>query len=186
MRALRLTTIGLAGLLAISLAVTLRADPPTMKMTTDIPANVITPDRTETRLGTLEFTDGFPSAETSQKIWDFMDFQRAVEVMIMTTPAASLSGFRRGIREFGPDNETMIVWEGRHGLPGPDPDAQHHGGLHVHVDRPEGRPDGHGDPAERPRDHRRRLVPLRHGLRERWAGQGAGREVPPRAARLRG
>ncbi len=31
----------------------------------------------------------------------------------MTTPAASLAGFRRGIREFGPDNETAIIWESR-------------------------------------------------------------------------
>ena len=42
-----------------------------------------------------------------------MDFSRAVEVMIMTTPAASLQGFRKGIQKWGPDNETMIVWEGR-------------------------------------------------------------------------
>ena len=90
-----------------------RVAPPTMKMTTDIPANVITPDRTETRLGTLEFTDGFPTEETTQKVWDHMDFSRAVEVMIMTTPAASLQGFRKGIQKWGPDNETMIVWEGR-------------------------------------------------------------------------
>ncbi len=102
--------------LAASLLVPLQAEdeqPPKMKMTTDIPANVITPDRTETRLGTLEFTDGFPSAETSEKIWDFMDFSRAVEVMIMTTPTASLQGFRKGIQKWGPDNETMIYWNGR-------------------------------------------------------------------------
>ncbi len=84
-----------------------------MKMTTEIPANVQTPDRTETRLGALEFVDGFPTAETSQKVWDHLDFSRAVEVMIMTTPAASLVGFRKGIRQWGPDNETMIIWEGR-------------------------------------------------------------------------
>ena len=58
-----------------------------------------TPDRTETRIGTLEFTDGFPSEDTAQKVWDHMDFSRAVEVMIMTTPAASLQGFRKGIQK---------------------------------------------------------------------------------------
>ena len=83
-----------------------------MKMTTEIPANVITPDRTETRLGTLEFIDGFPTEETAQKVWDHMDFSRAVEVMIMTTPAASLQGFRKGIQKWGPDNETMISGRG--------------------------------------------------------------------------
>ena len=84
-----------------------------LKMTTEIPENVITPDEMETRLGTLRFVDGFPTEETAQKVWDQLDFQRAVEVMIMTTPAASLSGFRRSIREWGPDNETMIYWAGR-------------------------------------------------------------------------
>lgn len=87
--------------------------PPAMKMTTEIPASVVTPAEVETRLGTLRFEDGFPTEETAEMVWDQLDFQRAVEVMIMTTPAASLSGFRRGIREFGPDNETMIIWEGR-------------------------------------------------------------------------
>ena len=90
-----------------------RVAPPKMAMTTEIPANVITPDKMETSIGTLEFYDGFPTDETAQKVWDNLDFVRAVEAMIMTTPAASLVGFRQGIRDFGPDNETMIFWNGR-------------------------------------------------------------------------
>jgi hypothetical protein len=85
----------------------------TYKMTTEVPENVLIPDVVETRLGTLEFFDGVPTAETAAKVWDQLDFQRAVECMILTTPAASLSGFRRGIREYGPDNETAIIWETR-------------------------------------------------------------------------
>ncbi|MGB5690959.1 MAG: DUF1254 domain-containing protein, partial [Flavobacteriaceae bacterium] len=85
----------------------------TYKMTTQIPENVITPDVVETSIGTLKFNDGFPTEETAQKVWDNLDFVRAVEAMIMTTPAASLVGFRQGIRDFGPDNETMIYWNGR-------------------------------------------------------------------------
>ena len=89
------------------------AESPTYKNTTDIPANVVTPDRTETRIGTLEFVDGVPTPDTSQALWDHLDFSRAVEAMIMTTPAASLAGFRKGLRQFGPDNETMMYWHGR-------------------------------------------------------------------------
>jgi hypothetical protein len=37
------------------------------------------------------------SPSTAQKIWDYLDFSRAVEAMIMSTPAASLSGFRNGV-----------------------------------------------------------------------------------------
>ena len=89
------------------------ATPQKYKMTTEIPKNVLIPDEVETRLGTLKFFDGVPTAETAEKVWNQLDFQRAVECMILTTPAASLSGFRRGIREFGPDNETAIIWENR-------------------------------------------------------------------------
>lgn len=37
------------------------AKPPKMKMTTDIPKSILTPDKVETRIGTLEFFDGYPS-----------------------------------------------------------------------------------------------------------------------------
>ncbi|MGB5572981.1 MAG: DUF1254 domain-containing protein, partial [Thermoanaerobaculia bacterium] len=103
----------LIGMVAAGIAPAVAADAPAMKYSTKIPANVITPDKVETSIGTLEFNDGFPTDETAKKVWDNLDFVRAVEAMIMTTPAASLVGFRRGIRDFGPDNETMIIWEGR-------------------------------------------------------------------------
>ena len=114
MKTKAIIALTLGGLLLTGLTpVAMAATPPKMKMTTEIPANVLIPDKVETRLGTLEFFDGVPTAETAQKIWDNQDFSRAVESMIMTTPAASLAGFRRGIREFGPDNETAIIWESR-------------------------------------------------------------------------
>jgi hypothetical protein len=113
MKTRSLFTLALAGLLVTILATTGWAAPPTYKMTTQIPDNVLIPDEVDTRLGTLKFFDGVPTEETAAKVWDQLDFQRAVECMILTTPAASLSGFRRGIREFGPDNETAIIWEER-------------------------------------------------------------------------
>ena len=106
-------TMSLAVMITVSLSVSLWAEPPKMKYTTKIPASVITPDTMETRIGTLNFVSGVPTEETAQKVWDQLDFARAVEVMIMTTPAASLQGFRKGIQKWGPDNETMIYWDGR-------------------------------------------------------------------------
>jgi hypothetical protein len=44
-----------------------RAEPPRMKMTTSIPKSILTPDKIETRIGTLEFFDGFPNDETVEK-----------------------------------------------------------------------------------------------------------------------
>jgi hypothetical protein len=41
-----------------------------MKMTTDIPVELTTPDPVETRLGTLQFFDGFPDKATVLKVYD--------------------------------------------------------------------------------------------------------------------
>jgi hypothetical protein len=108
-----LTSLAVSAALATSMVTAFASQPPKMKMTTEIPANVVTPDKMKTSIGTLHFKDGVPTKETAQKIWDQQDFSRAVEAMIMTTPTASLQGFRKGIQKWGPDNETMIYWDGR-------------------------------------------------------------------------
>jgi hypothetical protein len=59
-------------------------------MTTDIPPGIITPDRVETRLGTLRFFDGFPDDATVQTLYDNLDFQRAVQAHLAALPAAAL------------------------------------------------------------------------------------------------
>ena len=84
--------------------------PPKMKMTTEIPASIEIPDEVETRLGTLRFEGGFPTEETAQMIYDQLDFQRAVESVMMTTPGASVHAFAQANRKYGPDNVTAIIW----------------------------------------------------------------------------
>jgi hypothetical protein len=51
--------------------------PPKMKMTTNIPAEITTPDSIETSLGTLRFFDGLPDKVTVEKVFDNLDFMRA-------------------------------------------------------------------------------------------------------------
>src|SRR6516225_9419987 len=85
------------------------ADKP--KYATDIPQSITTPNGIETRLGTLKFTDGFPDDATVEKLYDNLDFQRGVQAFLTAMPAASLSAIRKGIREFGPDNQTAIIFE---------------------------------------------------------------------------
>ncbi len=82
-----------------------------MKMTTDIPAGIITPDTVETRIGTLHFFDGLPDEATVQTVYDNLDFQRAVQAFLTSLPAAQVSAFRMGVRTFGPDNQTMLIFE---------------------------------------------------------------------------
>ena len=83
----------------------------THKMTTEIPASILTPDSVETRLGTLRFFDGFPDAETVQKVYDDLDFQRAVQVYLTTVQAATLHTERATCRSCGPDNRTVLITE---------------------------------------------------------------------------
>jgi hypothetical protein len=81
------------------------------KMTTDIPAGILTPDTVETRLGTLKFFDGFPDDETVQALYDHLDFQRAVQAYLQSLSAVQMFGFRTGLLQWGPANQTAVVWE---------------------------------------------------------------------------
>src|SRR5512136_3094287 len=81
------------------------------KMTTEIPAGILTPDQVETRLGTLRFFDGFPDEATVQTVYDNLDFQRAVQAFLTALPAAQAHAMRTAIRTFGPDNQTVLITE---------------------------------------------------------------------------
>ena len=72
-----------------------------MKMTTNIPETITTPDSVETRLGTLNYFDGFPSEETVQKCFDNLLFMRGVEAFLNWIPGASMFALREGFREAG-------------------------------------------------------------------------------------
>jgi hypothetical protein len=86
--------------------------PPKMKMTTPIPPQITTPDSVETRLGTLNFFDGFPDDATVEKVYDNLDFERGVQAFLTAMPGASVYGLREGIRsEGGTDNQTVLITE---------------------------------------------------------------------------
>jgi len=84
---------------------------PKMKMTTNIPASITIPDSVETRLGTLKFTDGFPDGATVQKIYDNLDFQRAVQAYLLGLSAVSTEAARQAVLGFGPANQTVLISE---------------------------------------------------------------------------
>jgi hypothetical protein len=84
---------------------------PKMKMATDIPAEITTPDTIETRLGTLKFFDGFPDKATVEMVYDNLDFQRGVQSFLSGLPGASLVGMRTGLRKLGANNGTILIFE---------------------------------------------------------------------------
>lgn len=63
---------------------------PKMKMTTPIPNSIITPQSVDTRLGKLNFFDGFPDHATSEKIYDNLDSCEASTLFSMPCPAHRL------------------------------------------------------------------------------------------------
>ena len=74
-----------------------------------IPEKILTPDTVETRIGTLTFVDGVPTAETAQNVYDNLDFLRGVEVFLNFIPAASLEAMRLGNAEMGATKSNQAV-----------------------------------------------------------------------------
>ena len=75
-----------------------------------VTAHAQTPERVETRIGTLSFEQGYPTAETAQKLYDEMDFQRAVQAFLWSFPAVSFESIRVGIKQgIGADYNDLII-----------------------------------------------------------------------------
>jgi hypothetical protein len=53
---------------------------------------ISTPDKVETRIGTLDFKDGIPSKDTIAKIYDNLDFTHAFEAFVARPAALPHSG----------------------------------------------------------------------------------------------
>lgn len=98
-------------IMAAAFSATAWAKSQKMKMTTDIPASITTPDKVKTRIGTLKFFDGFPTEATAQKCFDNLDFLRGVEVFMNGLPGASLVAMREGMRDLGAVNGTIVITE---------------------------------------------------------------------------
>jgi len=74
-----------------------------------IPEKIMTPDTVETRIGTLKFFDGFPTKETTKRVYDNLDFLRGVEVFLNFVPATSLEGLRRGMVDLGATSANQVL-----------------------------------------------------------------------------
>ncbi|MCZ4410364.1 DUF1254 domain-containing protein [Cryomorphaceae bacterium 1068] len=80
----------------------------TYKMTTEIPIGILTPDKVETSIGTLEYFDGVPSKETSKNVYDYLDRMRGVDAFMKGIPGASVRGLILGLEEVGVDDYNKV------------------------------------------------------------------------------
>jgi hypothetical protein len=73
---------------------------------------ISTPDKVETRIGTLDFKDGMPSKETIAKVYDNLDFMHAFEAFVNTFQGVSIHALHKGFLSIGvKDNEVLIFSE---------------------------------------------------------------------------
>ena len=71
----------------------------------------MTPDKVETRIGTLEFFDGIPTKETAALLYDNLDFLRGVETFLNGIPATSVEWIRLGMERLGLKNSNQALNE---------------------------------------------------------------------------
>jgi hypothetical protein len=84
---------------------------PQYKYSTPMPPGVAIPDQVETRLGTLRFDSGVPDQATTDKLYDNLDFQRAVQGYLLALPPVNQLANRTAILSKGPANKTVPIWE---------------------------------------------------------------------------
>ncbi len=74
-----------------------------------IPSSVATPDKVETRIGTLDFHDGQPSKATLDKVYDSLAFQHALRAFGNTLQGVSIHAIRKAMQSVGvKDNEVIV------------------------------------------------------------------------------
>ncbi len=65
-------------------------------------------------LAELQFPGGYPTAESSARLFDELDFQRAVQVYLWALPAMNIDAMRQGSEAaFGAGNHILPVWKDR-------------------------------------------------------------------------
>lgn len=101
----------LTALMVGSIALNGWAETPSFKMSTRVPDGIAMPDSVETRLGTLNFFDGFPDKSTVEMIYDNLDFQRAVQAYLLGLAPVNMAGLREGLLTVGPANVTIPTFE---------------------------------------------------------------------------
>ena len=69
------------------------------------------PDKMEARIGTLEFRDGVPSDETARKVYDTLDFTRALNVYNNSFRGASALAIKKGMESVGAGSGDIVIFE---------------------------------------------------------------------------
>jgi hypothetical protein len=74
------------------------------------PQSITTPDKVETRIGTLDFKDGMPAKETIDKVYDNLDFTHAFEAFVNTFQGVSIRAVHKGFLSIGVKNNEVLIF----------------------------------------------------------------------------
>jgi hypothetical protein len=107
MKSLRSKVSGLAILLA---ATNFNGAGEAAQNAIEIPPAITTPDKVESRIGTLEFKDGAPSAETAKKVYDTLDFTRGLDAFLNSYGGASAYAIQKGFKGIGADDNSVVIF----------------------------------------------------------------------------
>ena len=99
----------LAILFCFLLSAAAAAAPPTPGYNQSIPSEIMTPEKVETRIGTLKFFDGLPDDATVKAVYDNLDFARGMEAFLQFVPAASLEALREGAAKLGSQYPYQVI-----------------------------------------------------------------------------
>jgi hypothetical protein len=80
------------------------------QMAPAISPTISTPDKVESRIGTLEFKDGAPSADTVAKVYDNLDSTHAFEAFVNTFRGVSVAALHKGLLSAGVKDNEVIVY----------------------------------------------------------------------------
>lgn len=75
-----------------------------------VPSFLVTPDRVQTSVGTLEFKDGAPTRQTAEKVRDALDFTRALNVYNNSFRGASAYAIGKGLKSIGADDNSVVIF----------------------------------------------------------------------------
>jgi len=77
---------------------------------TAIPPSLVTPDKVQTSIGTLDYKDGAPSKETAAKAYDYLDLMHGVEAFVNAYQGASVASIFKGCEAAGIPNNTALIF----------------------------------------------------------------------------
>lgn len=65
----------------------------------------------DTRIGELRFEYGYPTEETAQRLYDEMDFQRAVQAYLWSVPLVAMQALHERLQKQDPSLQSVTIFE---------------------------------------------------------------------------